>query len=276
MMRRLRQRLATGLEQCLRMTALAAIGLSPAGAAEFAVAVSPPRFELEVKPGETVREVIEITNAAAQSSVFKVRTADWSLAPDASVSFMDELAPSSCRPWVAIERRELTVTPGRPYRFRFEVAPPADAQPVECRFAIMIEGQDQTTTSAGLAIPFNARLGVIVYAAVGDVQPQLSVVGSGVQNVNGEPTPVLQVRNTGTAHGRLGGFLSGTDASNTKLDFAPGTTPILPGETRTVALVATRSGDPHTAVAVRFPVTIRGKLEWGKKQSQDLEQRFQP
>jgi len=276
MMSRLGQRLTTALEQCLCIAALTAIGLAPARAADFAVAVSPPRFELEVKPGERLREVIEITNAAAQSSVFTVRTADWSLAPDASVSFMDELAPQSCRPWVAIERRELTVMPGRPYRFRFEVTPPADAPPVECRFAIMIEGQDQTTTGAGLAIPFNARLGVIVYAAVGDVQPQLSVVGSGVQTIDGQPTPVLQVRNTGKAHGRLGGFLSGTDASNTPLDFAPGTTPILPGETRSVALVATRPGDPHTAVAVRFPVTIRGKLEWGKKQSQEVEQRFQP
>lgn len=276
MMSRLGQRLTAALEQTLCATALAVAGLSPVAAAEFAVAVSPPRFELEVKPGERVREVLEIHNASAQSSLFKVRTADWSLEPDASVSFMDELAPSSCRPWVAIERRELTVMPGRPYRFRFEVTPPADAKPVECRFALMIEGQDQTTTSAGLAIPFNARLGVIVYAAVGDVQPQLGVVGSGVQDINGQPTPVLQVRNTGTAHGRLGGFLSGTDANNTKLDFAPSTTPILPGETRTVALVATRPGDPHTVVAVRFPVTIRGKLEWGKKQSQDLEQRFQP
>ena len=84
------------------------------------------------------------------------------------------------------------------------------------------------------------------------------------------------MRNSGAAHGRLGGFLSGTDASGKALEFTPGSLPILPGETRAVALNATRPGDPEVAVQVQFPVTITGKLEWGKGQSQAVEQRFAP
>ena len=52
--------------------------------------------------------------------------------------------------------------------------------------------------------------------------------------------------------------------------------PILPGETRTIPLNATRQGDPDAPVTVTFPVTVKGKLEWGGKQSQDFEQRFAP
>ena len=246
-------------------------------ASEFALAVSPPRFELELKPGERSRHVLEITNASAESTPLTAKTADWTLAADSSVTFYDDLQPGSCRPWVAIERRELTVSRERPFRFRFEVNPPADATPAECRFAIMLEGQEQISRpQGGPAIPFSARLGVVVYVAVGGAVPELAITGSSVQMVNGKSTPVLQVRNTGAAHGRLGGFLSGADASGKTLEFSASSLPILPGETRAVALNASRAGDQETEVQVQFPVTIRGKLEWGKGRTSNLDQRFAP
>ena len=262
----------------LLAAALLAASIAPfASAAEFAIAVSPPRLELQMKPGERSRQVLEISNASAEPTALSVKTADWSLSADDSVVFYDELRPGSCRPSVVIERREVIVSGSRPFRFRFEVEAPADGQPGECRFAILFEGQEQVSqTQGGLAIPFSARLGVIVYAAFGGAAPNLSLVGSGVQNVNGKPTPVLQVRNSGAAHGRLGGFLSGTDAAGIQLEFTPASMPILAGETRAIALNATRPGDQDTAVQVRFPVTISGKLEWGKDQMQSIEQRFAP
>ena len=251
--------------------------LPSALAAEFAVSASPPRFELVLKPGERSRHVLEITNASAQATILGIKTADWTLGADNSVAFHEDLQPGSCRPWVALEKRELSVSSGRPYRFRFEINPPPDTQPGECRFAIMLEGQEQVGHAAGgLDFPFSARLGVVVYVTLGGAVPELSVVGSGVQNVNGKPTPVLQVRNSGAAHGRLAGFLSGTDAAKTELEFAPTSMPVLPGETRTIALTATRPGDPDTVVQVQFPVTISGKLEWGNGQTQNIEQRFAP
>ncbi|MEO8248430.1 MAG: hypothetical protein ABI589_03585 [Burkholderiales bacterium] len=258
---------------------VAGICPAPAFAADFAVAVSPPRFELQLKPGAGRREVLELTSASTVAATFTVRTADWTFGADASVNFVDELLPGSCRPWVAIERRQLTVQPGRPVRFRFEVAAPADAPAQECRFALLIEGQEQTTGGNALKLPFNARIGVIVYAAVGDVKPQLAVAGARVDQVNGAPTPVLLVRNDGNAHGRLAGFLSGTDAAGTKLEFSPASAPILPGETRAIALMPNKEGDTETVVAVKYPVTVTGKLEWGQPQSPQslpLEQRFAP
>jgi hypothetical protein len=248
-----------------------------AAAAEFALAVSPARFELALKPGERSRQVIELTNASPTSTSFSIKTADWRLGADNGVTFFDELQPGSCRPWVAVERRELTMAGGRPYRFRFEIEVPPDAPTGECRFAIMLEGQEQLTRmESGPPMPFAARLGIVVYVAVGGAAAELSVAGAAVQAVNGQPTPVLQIRNDGTAHGRVGGFLSGTDASSTALEFSPANTPILPGETRGITLNATRPGDPDSAAAIRFPVTVRGKLEWGKGKTQNIEQLFAP
>ena len=243
--------------------------------AQFSLAVSPPRFELSAKPGDRIREVLELTHSDTKPGAYKFKTADWILRPDGSVEFTDELAPGSCRPWVAIERRELVITPGRPYRFRIEVTPPPDTPPTECRFAVMIEGQ-QPASTPGAPIALGARIGVIVYVTVGDVAPALELAGTAVMPVEGRPTPVLRIRNSGTAHGRLAGFLTGTDPDGAALELQAATTPIMAGETRAIPLVATRPGDTETAVAIRLPLTVRGKLEWGKNGSLPIEQRFTP
>ena len=163
----------------IRLAALVAAWTAAAlpAQAQFALAVSPPRLELSAKPGERVREVIELTHRDARAGAYKIKTADWTLRPDGSVDFSDELLPGSCRPWVAIERHELSISAGRPYRYRLEVTPPPETPPMECRFAIMIEGQ-QATSAPGMPIALGARIAVIVYVAVGEAAPLLELDGT--------------------------------------------------------------------------------------------------
>ena len=113
----------------------------------FAALVSPPRFELATKPGKTLRGVIEISNRSVTPGRYLIHTADWSLSPDFSVSFQDNLQPDSCRPWVALERSNVEILGGGTMRYRFEVAVPADAPPGECRFAVMIQGAEPSVAS---------------------------------------------------------------------------------------------------------------------------------
>ena len=266
----------TRLTPCAARALLCATAiLAPcAGAQEFSAAVSPPRFELAVGPGERSRQVIEITNASSLPSTYHFRTADWTLDAGAGVHFTEELVADSCRPWVAIERHALEVPAGGRYRFRFEVSPPAGTPARECRFAIMIEGDEQVARGAdGLNLPVSGRIGVIVYVRVGDAAPALQVVGAVVSEVNGRMLPVLQVNNTGNAHGRLSGFLQGTDASGRRLEFEPSTLPILPLETRAIALTA--SERPESIVEITYPVKIEGVLEWGSAQRLEVNQQFE-
>lgn len=244
-------------------------------AQNFAALVSPPRFELATMPGKPLRAVVEITNADARNAVYRIKTADWSLDANYGAQFHDALQPNSCRPWVAIERREITVAAGGKYRYRFEIKPPANTPPRECRFAIMIEGTETSIqTQDGVSFPVSGRIGLIVYVAIGDVAPKLELVGNQIGIVNGERTPLVLVKNSGTAHGRLAGFLSGTDAGGKKLEFTPSSAPILPGETRPIALTTNRE-DERKAVTIEFPITLRGKLEWANS-SIAFEQRFAP
>ncbi len=239
----------------------------------FAALVSPPRFELSAKPGKTLRSVIEISNRSTGPAHYLLHTSDWDLSEDFNVSFHDDLQPGSCRPWVAIERPEVTIPGGGTLRYRFEVSVPADAPAGECRFALMIEGADPSIAhSKGLDVPVTGRIGVIVYVIVGDGAPLLEVLGPEVVTLNGQQLPALRIHNAGSAHGRVGGFLTGTDAKGVHYDFAPSDFPILPHEERRVYLTPSTATDDHPKLS--FPITVKGTLEWGQQKT-ELDQRFE-
>jgi hypothetical protein len=265
------------LKPLITLAATTLIGIlaaiTEAHAQDFAAVVSPPRFEIRAQPGERIRQVVEITNAGPRPSRYHLHTEDWTLGADGGVSFSEELAPDSCRSWVAIERREIDVPGGGRYRYRFEVEPPADATPGECRFALMIEGEPQTVqTESGLPVPVSGRIGVIVYVQVGEASANLQVVETGVADTSAGFLPTLTVRNSGNAHARLAGFLEGADARGRKLEFSPSTLPILPGETRVVPLSASEGKVVVTDLA--FPVSVAGVIEWGDGRRIEIDQPF--
>lgn len=241
----------------------------------FGASISPPRFELRVKPGQTQREVIEIQHIGTQSGSFRIYTNDWAFQADGSLAFSNDLAEGSCRPWVAMERRDLTITPNARYRYRFEITPPADTAPRECRFAIMIEGTDPARVEqSGVNIPVGGRIAVIVYAAIGGAEPQLSITDMRVLTLGGQSVATLTVRNTGNAHGRLEGFLDGVDAVGNKFELSPADLPILAGETKAIAILAV-SEERQKPPSIQFPLVVKGTIEWGKTRV-PLEHTFAP
>ena len=85
-----------------------AVATAPVHASGFEAMVSPPRFELQSDPGETLRQIVTIQNAGDRPASFAVRTADWDLSADGGLTIHPpELQPGSCRPWARIERRSL-------------------------------------------------------------------------------------------------------------------------------------------------------------------------
>lgn len=240
----------------------------------FAAYITPPRFEVRATPGEPLRQVLEIQHVGQQAGRFRIYTSDWTLNPDNSVTFSTDLAADSCRPWVAIEKRELVIEPGARYRYRFEITPPPGTTARECRFALMIEGLDAARAQGSLDLPVGGRIGVVVYAVVGDAAPLLEIAATRVAMIDGKPTAVVEVRNRGNAHGRLEGFVNGTDASGARFEMAPADLPILSGETRGVAITpVAEEGKPTPEI--RFPLTIKGNLEWGKNRL-PLDASFSP
>jgi hypothetical protein len=256
------------------LSALAGISLcAPVQGQGFAALVSPPRFELATQAGKTLRSVVEVSNRSTAPARYLVHTADWTFSADFSVKFHEDLQPGSCRPWVAIERPEIVVPGGGTLRYRFEVAVPANAPAGECRFAVMIEGAEPSIArSQGLDMPVTGRIGVIVYLTIGEGTPELEVFGPKIATLNGQQIPTLRVHNSGTAHGRMTGFLTGKDAKGISYDFTPSDFPILPHEEREVFLTPSTATDDHPTLT--FPVTVKGTLEWGKRKT-ELNQLFE-
>jgi hypothetical protein len=236
-----------------------ALPAQQATAAGFALLITPPRFELRAQPGEVLRRVLEITNASESPAWFGVQTAEWEFGGDGSVVFASPLADESCRPWTALEARALELAPNGRRRFRFEVAVPADAPERECRFAIMFEGEPEAVGQ--LAVPVAGRIGVIVYVAVGGAAAQLELRHAGVVDTESGVLPALTVENTGNAHTRLEGFLSGRDGAGREIVFVPQSSPVLPGQTRILALFP-QAPKGEAPPEVTFPIRLAGRLEW--------------
>lgn len=238
-----------------------AIGMAaaPAGAAGFSVLITPPRFELRAQPGDVMRQVLEITNTASSPAKLAIQTAEWAFAEDGAVVFSNPLADGSCRPWTALEARSLELGPNARRRFRFEVAVPPDAADTECRFVILFEGEPELVGQ--LALPVAGRLGIIVYVAVGNAQAQLELRSATAVDHDGKKLPALTVSNTGSATTRLEGFLSGRDGAGREIVFMPQNAPVLPGQTRTLALYP-QSPEGEAPPAVELPIRLSGRLDW--------------
>ena len=240
-----------------------------ASAQEFALVVSPPRIEDRVKPGTTYRNVIEINNTSVRASHFTVATADWKLDAQNAPVFTQTLVNNSCRPWVGIEAKDITIKGGSKRRYRFEVAVPAGAPRGECTFAIMIEGEPQVVRG-NVPLPISGRIAVVVYLAIGDAAPRLEVLETRSATVQGKTLPVLRVRNSGDLHGRLDGFLAAIDAKGKRIVLVPDNSPILVGTTRDIPLYPQPEGNAGAAPDIAYPVRIKGRLD-AERQRLDIE-----
>lgn len=245
---------------------LVLIPAQPAGAA-FDVAVSPPRFELQARPGAVVRETLSVTNWSPEPGRYQVKTADWRLDDDGGLQYHEGVpAPDSCRPWVRLERHTISVGSQGSRTYRFEIHVPPDAAPGECRFALLISSDAATLTPRNhVQIPIVGRLGVIVYVTIGDAKPQLKLTRLGLAKINDRNTPTVTVRNEGNAHGRVFGSLEAKDAKGRKVELVADQGTILPGSSKAVALhpMDWSSGQ---ATAASFdvvpPLHVRGKLQF--------------
>jgi len=246
---------------------VAATSGGPAWAGPFEVAVSPTRVTLGGKASDRIGQSLRIFNLGDQVSALAFRTLDWTLSESGELKFHDALQPGSCRPWVTLERRTVQVPARSDSSFRFQIDVPANAPRGECRFMIAVEGVEPAQLAqinsggASLSLPVSGRIAVAVYLAVGGAKPRLELQQIGTDSLRKERTPVVRVTNLGDAHGRLEGTLDATNAEGKSFELMPDGGPILPGQTRTLALNIRDSGKPP-APRLSFPLQIEGTLEW--------------
>ncbi len=254
------------------LLALAATtGCALAAAAPFEIAIMPSRFELLAKSGARLGQSLDIHNVGVTPTEVSVRTLDWSYSPEGEIAYLDALQPGSCRTWVLLERKTVKVPARGKAGFRFQIEPPADAPRGECRFMLAIEGVEPAYRAAigqggsSLSLPVTGRIAVAVYVLLNGAEPKLALSQVGTRELQGRRTPYVTVSNTGDAHGRLDGSLDATDATGKRFEMVPDGTPVMPGQTRLIALQpkATGATDGPPPVPV-YPLKASGTLDWEK------------
>ena len=261
--------LSPALRRAAALTLALTAGLLPgwASAGPFEVAVAPSRFELNARNTQRSGQTLQIYNVGTQPTDVAIRSLDWTLSDDGQLTLHDELLPGSCRPWVTLERRTLRLAPKSNNRFRFQIDVPVDAPKGECRFMLAIEGVEpahQATINGGgasLNLPVSGRIAVAVYVALNGAQPKMEFVKVDSTNVRGERVPVIVMRNTGDAHGRLEGLLEAKGPDGAEFEIQPDGGPVLPGQTRALAFTPRPRGDAQPP-AIAYPLNVEGTLDW--------------
>jgi len=236
-------------------------------AGPFEIAVSPSRFELSGKADARVGQSLTIHNVGQLPTELAVRTIDWTYSPEGQIAYFDELLPGSCRPWVTLERKTVRIAARSKISFRFQLDVPPDAPRGECRFMLAIEGVEPAykalieSGGTSLSLPVSGRIAVAVYMAVGGAAPKLAMERLDVKDIKGKRTPVVTVTNSGDAHGRLDGSLDATDAKGLEFELIPEGTPVLPGQTRTLPLMARIEGN-QAPPEFTLPLKASGTLDW--------------
>jgi hypothetical protein len=250
----------------LVLIALALLAPMPALGQGFAAGISPALFELRARPGQVLRDTVTVANPGKEPASYAFRTADWRLSDTGSVEyFEDELLEGSCRPWVKLERRAVSVRADGRKRYRFEVHVPEDAESGLCRFAILIEPEQQTVARLGengeMQFPIVGRYAVITYVTIGDARADIEYLGMGEQTVNNLRLPTLKLHNEGNTLDRAFGEVVATDAAGRRTSLIASSFPILPDRTEEIVLAPRQPRPGEPPVSFDYPLQLKGRVE---------------
>ncbi len=168
--------------------ALSVLSQTPAGGS---MAVSPARFELEMKPGTETTVVINLDYRGGSVTAEPVRIVaslnDWTITPDGRVEYSAaNTLPNSASPWIVYSPGEAAVSPGTIHQIRATISVPMNAAPGDHLAALIIEQRPEK-----LKMAQNLRQMIVRYrmASVFYIKvPGLTKQGS-FENLFAESTP---------------------------------------------------------------------------------------
>ena len=125
---------------------------SPANTASMAV--SPARFELEMKPGTETTVVVNLDYRAPDNIKEPARIVatlnDWTITKDGRVEyFRANTRPDSASSWLIYSPGEASVVPGTIHQIRVTISVPADAAPGDHLTALIIEQRPESLKQSG-------------------------------------------------------------------------------------------------------------------------------
>ena len=182
----------------------AATGFAAAmDASIITIGASPSRFELEIG-NRPVNEALKIFNYGSETARIQVSVNSWTLDErnEVQVTAPTEQALDQ---WMIISPMAFEVPPGSFQTVRFSIRPRVEPQPGEHRAMIYLQQQPTEGVVEGKTINIIGRVGIAVYAYVGEVERIGRLHDVEVHRDGELQLAYFDISSIGTAHVRLSG-----------------------------------------------------------------------
>ena len=167
------------------------------------VAVSPPRFELELG-SRPVNESLKVLNLGEDPVTVEVSVYPWVLDENNQVQIV-EPDEQSLDQWMVINPLRFTIPGSSSQVIRFSIRPRVEPEPGEHRAIIYLKQILPEVTEERAPLRVSFRLGVGVYAWVGNVTREATIHSVEPVSASNPPSFELDISSSGTAHVRLQG-----------------------------------------------------------------------
>lgn len=219
-----------------------------------ALKTGPDMLMLEGDEGDTVVTEITLANPDRHPVPVRLETTNWALDEDGRRIFgVEEAQHDDCSAWWSEGFADLLIQPGAAIKHPVSIRIPEDLPgESECRFALVIKTSEEGEHTNDRFIP--------VYLNVDGAEPEIELKGLVIKKTEEGRSPMIMVRNSGTAHARVFGMFEGEDAQGQELELVVRSTEILAGETRGLPLLVSKRGGGQ--VWWSAPVSMSGRLIW--------------
>ena len=196
---------------------LALMSLCGVALATADMSVSPPRLELTLEPGQSVTEVIRVSNSATEKVHFKVYPMDWILSQEGEfIPIPQGSGDRSASPWITINPQEFDIAPGGTQEVRLGVKVPRDVAGGYRSVVFIESAPSQISGTFGVAVV--GRIGVVVYITIagtavrsGNITDLTAEFDGGKGILSGK----MGFENVGNVHLRLSGSVEIRDTAGT-------------------------------------------------------------
>ena len=229
------------------------------------IGLSPPRFDLSARLGETVTETVIVLSDAPEVQQIQVEMGDWLMGPAGDLIFLPpgsvEVSASN---WVAPEATvfELGASASREFRVSVTVPEDANLNGTYHTMAFFTVIPPPTETS-GVGVVTTTRIGLTVYVTVAGTEDNSSELVDLFQVDDRVVTAA--VANVGNTVMRLGGLLELRDEQGaTKYRIEVPDVPVLRDSEREVEMILPEEVAPGFYVVLALIEDSRGGLLVGE------------
>lgn len=183
----------------------------------FGIGLQPTTVEMEMKPGDRQRQIINIGNVHQEKTIsLTLGLADWTLDDNGQIELTPpgEAANSSAN-WVRFSPAFVTLKPGQAQQIIVDIAAPARLERSgDFRFALLASTVLPEERTGGSGVWKKYQIASLFYLTTGDANSEPEITGSGLTvTPEGEAMVGLRIENDGNAHARLEGSIEITGSN---------------------------------------------------------------